>query len=447
MTPADSDSEVRGEIMKKPNVVYISIDAMHPDLVFKADKFGLKIPYLRSLIEKSTHTSRGVYGIYPTLTYPCHVTMFTGVNPATHGLFNNIFFDPDDKHGQAWNWFDPGKGKLGNLWSAAKKDGYATANVCIPCTTGNADIDYNIIEYWRDKTLYNDKLFNCLCSPPWLIEEMEEDLGFIPGLLETEKEDDVQRGNAALWILENKLKDAGKPFFLSHYFASYDGKAHECTTYSKEAFEALEAIDDMCMQIEKKAREVGGDDLVVCIVSDHGMSDVKQTIRINAEFKKAGFIKSDDDKIVKEWTAYCHYAHGMAEARIKDQDDVALYNSVEKLLRKLEAAHGNGIKKVYNRKEIKKLGSFLSSDFALEAELGYRFENSMHGNIVGEESKYFATHGYSPEYDIMRASFFIKGKGIAEGVDCDDVDLVDYAPTVASVMGIELEHSEGKSVL
>ena len=431
--------------MKKPNVVYISIDAMHPDLVFKADKFGLKIPYLRSLIDKSTHTSKGVYGIYPTLTYPSHVTMFTGVKPQTHGLYNNIFFDPDDRHHQAWDWFDPCKGKLENLWTAAKKEGYKTVNICIPCTTGG-DIDYNIIEYWRDKTEYNNKLFNCLCSPPWLIEKMESDIGFIPGLLETEKEDDIQRGSAALWLLENKLKDSKDPFFLSQYFASYDGKAHECTTYSNEAFEALEAIDSMCMKIEEKAREVGGDNLVVCVVSDHGMSDVKKTIRINAELRKEGFITAENET-VKKWSAYCHYAHGMAEVRIKDPDDVETYKSIEKLLRKIESEAGNGVIKVYNRDQIIRLGSFLNSDFALEAGIGYRFENHIQGNLVEEESKYFATHGYSPENDIMRASFFVKGNGVSEGLDRDDINLIDYAPTVASLMGFSLKNAEGKSLI
>ena len=433
--------------MGKPNVLYISIDALHPEVVFDADKFGIKIPFLRSLIKKSTHTRKGAYGIFPTLTYPSHVSMVTGATPRVHGLSNNIYFDAENIHeGKCWRWFEPGKGKVDNLWSAASKSGYVTANICVPCTVG-ADIDYNIVEYWRDKTHYNDMLFYSLCSDPRMVEEMEKEIGFIPGLTQTEKEDDIQRAKAAIWILENQLGKSDKPFFMSAYLSSYDGKSHECRTYSKEAFEALEVTDEMVRKIVEKAEEVSGGNLVVCIVSDHGMADVNKTLKINAELKKAGFIKSDDGETVKDWTAYSHYAHGMAEVRVKDPSDIKTYNAVEKLLRVLEAAEGNGVKQVYNREQLKELGSFMDSDFVIEAELGYRFENLMDGDLHGEEHHYYATHGYSPEYYEMRSSFFLTGKDIPAGVDKGEINLIDFAPTLASVMGMELRHAEGKSIL
>ncbi len=259
--------------MEKPNVLYISIDALHPEVVFEADRFGIKIPFLRSLIKKSTYAGKGSYGVFPTLTYPSHVSMVTGVSPRKHGLSNNIYFDAENIHGgKCWKWFDPGKGKLENLWSGAKKAGYTTANICVPCTVG-AEIDYNIVEYWRDKTLYNDMVYYSLCSDPWMVEEMEKEIGFIPGLTQTVKEDDVQRGKAAIWILENKLKKSDKPFFITAYFSSYDGMAHECRTYSKESFDALEVTDDMVRQIVEKAKEAAEGNLVVCIASDHGMAE------------------------------------------------------------------------------------------------------------------------------------------------------------------------------
>ncbi len=175
--------------------------------------------------------------------------------------------------------------------------------------------------------------------------------------------------------------------------------------------------------------------------------NVDKTIKINAELKKYGFLKTDGNEKVLEWDAFCHYAHGMAEVKINDPSDLKTYNGVEKLLRKLESEDGNGVKQVYNREEVIELGSFTDSDFAIEAELGFRFENLIEGDLLGEEHHYYATHGYSPEYYEMRSSFFIKGRDISAGKDIGEVNLIDFAPTVAGVMGFELPEAEGTDLL
>src|SRR5687767_7499904 len=74
-------------------LLLISIDGLHPDYVTKADRYGLKIPHLRKFVADGTYAT-GVIGVVPTVTYPSHTTLVTGVAPAQHGIHSNTPFDP-----------------------------------------------------------------------------------------------------------------------------------------------------------------------------------------------------------------------------------------------------------------------------------------------------------------------------------------------------------------
>ena len=74
-------------------VLLISIDGLRPGDVLEADKRGLSIPNLRRFVKEGAHAT-GVTGVLPTLTYPSHTTLMTGVSPAKHGIVANNSFDP-----------------------------------------------------------------------------------------------------------------------------------------------------------------------------------------------------------------------------------------------------------------------------------------------------------------------------------------------------------------
>lgn len=81
-----------GAAMANP-VLLISIDGLRPGDVLEADKRGLAIPNLRRFVREGAYAS-GVTGVLPTLTYPSHTTLITGVAPARHGITANNSFDP-----------------------------------------------------------------------------------------------------------------------------------------------------------------------------------------------------------------------------------------------------------------------------------------------------------------------------------------------------------------
>ena len=74
-------------------LVLISVDGMRPDYVTAADAHGAKVPNLRRFIKEGTYAD-GVVGIVPTVTYPSHTTLVTGVWPSKHGIWANTTFDP-----------------------------------------------------------------------------------------------------------------------------------------------------------------------------------------------------------------------------------------------------------------------------------------------------------------------------------------------------------------
>src|SRR5215510_1704373 len=59
-------------------MVVVSIDGLKPDYVLESERRGLKIPNLRRFLKEGTYAS-GVEGVVPTVTYPSHTTLVTGV--------------------------------------------------------------------------------------------------------------------------------------------------------------------------------------------------------------------------------------------------------------------------------------------------------------------------------------------------------------------------------
>src|SRR4051812_7262263 len=75
-----------------PHVVIISIDGLKPD-IYRRQRTA-DIPTLNELAERGA-SAAGVVGVFPTVTYPSHTTIITGVRPALHGIYTNRMLDPE----------------------------------------------------------------------------------------------------------------------------------------------------------------------------------------------------------------------------------------------------------------------------------------------------------------------------------------------------------------
>src|SRR5579864_1302131 len=75
-------------------LLVISVDGLDWRYLRDRDSLGLSIPNIRKLIARS-QIADGVTGVWPTITWPSHTTMLTGVRPDEHGILGNAGGPPD----------------------------------------------------------------------------------------------------------------------------------------------------------------------------------------------------------------------------------------------------------------------------------------------------------------------------------------------------------------
>ncbi len=106
-------------------LVLISIDGLANRYLNETDAFHLKIPTLRRLLVDGVHAT-GVRAMMPTVTYPNHTTLLTGVAPAKHRIGNNVAFDPEDRNLEGWMWYAQVIA-VPTLWEVAARQGIPSA--------------------------------------------------------------------------------------------------------------------------------------------------------------------------------------------------------------------------------------------------------------------------------------------------------------------------------
>ena len=429
-----------------PSVLLVSVDALKPEFVFEQERLGVNLPNItKYFLENGLTAPDGMKSVFPTFTYPCHQSMITGTNPATHKTFNNGIFDPTGSHLGAWHWFVNTEVKT--LWEAAKENGYWSASVAFPTSVG-AKGDFIAPEFWWDGSSLDSLFIDAVAHPQGIILEMEKEIGQYAGGLDLSDEGDAQRGKAALWMLRNKIAPviSEKPFFMSAYFTSFDESAHENGVYSQEAARSLEKIDKMLGELIEEANRITNGHLIVCVVSDHGTLDNTHNISPNVLLHKAGLIEADESGKVLSWKAFSQRAGGTAEIRLADPADRETAAQLKTVMDQLLSDPNSGIMEILTGEEAKQRGGFPQAAYVLVSEKGYELRDDVIGDYCRTRLTQKAQHGYNENFPEMRASFMLTGEGIEKGY-IDNVKLIDVAPTLAGLMNFELPDAEGRNLL
>lgn len=429
-----------------PSILLVSVDALKPEFVFEQERLGVKLPVITNyFVEKGLTAGDGMKSVFPTFTYPCHQSMITGTNPATHKIVNNGIFDPLGEHLGAWHWF--ANTEVKTLWEAAKENGYWSASVAFPTSVG-ARGDFIAPEFWWDGSALDSRFIDAVAKPQGIIAEMEKEIGQYAGGLDLSDNGDAQRGKAALWMLKNKIAPviSEKPFFMSAYFASFDESAHQYGVYSNEAARSLEKIDKMLGELIEEAMKITDGHLIVCVVSDHGSLDNTHNISPNVLLHDAGLIQTDENGRVISWKAFSQRAGGTAEVRLADPEDKEAADALKKIMDQLLADENSGIMEVLNGEEARKRGGFPEAAYVLVSDKGYELRDDVTGDYCRTRLTQKAQHGYNENFPEMRASFMLTGEGITKG-NIENVHLIDVAPTLAGLMGFVLPDAEGRDLL
>jgi predicted AlkP superfamily pyrophosphatase or phosphodiesterase len=428
-------------------VLMISVDGLKPEYVFEAEKRHLKIPYLRSLLKSGTYAS-GVIGVWPTVTYPSHTTLVTGVSPAEHGVLSNVEFDPEQHFKEAWFWY-AGQIRVPTLWRVTHAAHLTTASIGWPVTVGATDIDFLIPEYWRitgptsDLDPSDRYLIAALSRPVGLLTEMQKTLGPYLMANDTSLQGDAVKTRFAMDILRRH-----KPALMTIHLSSLDDAQHGHGVFSEQANRDLEAVDTMLADLAGAAH-TASPAAIVAIVSDHGFTTLAHRVNLLIPFLRAGLVTSTLDPVTQvpklaSWKAQPWAAGGMAAVMLHDANDPGTERAVGELLQALAADPNNGIARIDGRAEIARHGGFPQAAFLIIMKPGFYAAASLTGEPVSDFPAGHGGHGFSPEYPEMHAAFFIAGAGIARGRDLGIIDMRQIAPTLAQILGVSL--STGKTV-
>jgi predicted AlkP superfamily pyrophosphatase or phosphodiesterase len=420
-----------------PLVVMISVDGLRPDYITAADTRGAKVPHMRRFLKEGSF-AEGVEGVIPTVTYPSHTTLVTGVSPAKHGVFNNLTFDPLRGNQSGWYWYAEDI-RVPTLWDAAARAGWTTASVQWPATVG-ARITWNIPEFWRAGTPDDGKLLRAT-STPGLLAELEADLGPYPRAFGVEA--DELRGRFAERLLEKK-----RPGLLLLHVIELDHVQHETGPFTPAALAVLERLDTVIGSLRATAERFAPGRAYVAIVSDHGFARTDMQLNLFAAFRAAGLFTVGDRGRVTDWTAMPWTSGGAAAIVLKRPADAAAQSQVRLLLEKLAADPANGIDRVLDADGLQRRGGFPPASFLVGLKPGWEMASSLTGPVLSKRAAGVGgTHGHLPDLPDLRAAFFLVGPGVPAGRSLGLIDMRDVAPTLASRAGLALPGAEGKALL
>jgi predicted AlkP superfamily pyrophosphatase or phosphodiesterase len=422
----------------RPPVILISIDGLKPEYVLDAGAHGLKIPNLRRFVREGAY-STGVRGVVPTVTYPSHTTLLTGVAPARHGIYANTTFDPLRKNYGGWYWYAEDI-KVPTLWDAAAAAGLVTANVHWPVSAAAPHIAWNLPQYWRAGTPDDRKLLRVL-STPGLLGLLENDVGPYADGSDESIAGDETRAKFAVRLIELK-----RPAFATIYLTGLDTEQHASGPFSAQSVATLERIDAALGQIVKSIKRTYGKNAVVCVVSDHGFVRTDKAFNLAVAFRSAGLIDFDEKDQIKSWKAAIWGAGGSEAIVLQDKSDGATKTQVATLLATLAGDPANGIDRIIGEQELRTRGGFPSATFLVALRPGFVSGEGVSGDLI-TVSKYQGMHGYWPDLADMNSSFFVVGPGIPAGHSLGVIDMRSIAPTLAAFLGVLLSDAEAKPAL
>jgi len=416
---------------KRRVVVVISLDGFP---AYALDDPRLPIPTLRKLAREGA-VAASMQPINPTVTWPNHTAMVTGVDASEHQvLFNGLLTHPA---GGGRPTIEPWRDKelmvhAPTIYDVAYQAGLTTAQV-------------DWVAIYRTKTITWQ--FPELPDPNGEIEREMIAAGIVtPEQLRT-FEDSSPAWQDEIWTdAAEEILERHKPNLLLFHLLALDNTNHVYGPMSLASFTAMAFLDDRVKQILDVLQRTGlSRRATLLIVSDHGFQTIQHNIHPNVLLREKGFLSEDpgqqkaDAWVISEGGIAMVYAthpeHGV--------------ESVSQLRRIFTGAEG--VDRVYGADEFSKIGLPLPAtcdqapDLVLVASPDYAFSNDPGDHLVTQVVE-GGTHGYLNTDPKMQAIFIAWGAGIRRGIRLGNISNLDVAPTIAALLGLEMKHARGHAI-
>lgn len=405
------------------HVVIITIDGFRPD--FYRDS-SWPAPNLQWMAENGTSVDF-VRGIFPTVTYPSHTTIATGVFPASHGIYYNSKIEDGKPAGWYYDFKDI---QAETLWEAAQAEDLSTASVSWPITSNSRYIDYNIPEIWSFENPADRRgATSEYATPSGLFEEVVKNA---TGDLEIDEFNlsslamDENIGRIAAYIIRQY-----KPNLLTVHLPNTDGAQHRSGREGQEVRRAVAGADHAIGDIyDALAKAEILENSAIIITGDHGFVTTHTSIAPNIWLREAGLA----DK--------CFFASsgGSAFLHLTNPKDKKATSQVITMLNDLPEADKK-LFRIVSKEEMTTMGANPNAVMAISAVEGISFSNAKEGDVFTQAPG--GKHGYFPEFDHIHTGFVGYGGGFRSGIEIQKIGLEDIAPTAAALLGISLKAPDG----
>ncbi|MCA0395934.1 MAG: ectonucleotide pyrophosphatase/phosphodiesterase [Bacteroidetes bacterium] len=364
----------------KPYVILISADGFRYDFATKYNAVNLQ------RLAKQGVQAEYMQPSFPSLTFPNHYSIVTGLYPAHHGLVDNSFYDrqrqvlysmSDRKMVQDAYWYggEP-------LWVLAEKQQLLSASYYwVGSEAREEGIAPSYFYYYSDKVLIEQRL---AVVKQWL-----------------------------------QLPEEKRPHLICFYFPQVDHAAHLFGPESPETAEAVRWVDEAVGNMTRLTDSLGLPVNYV-FVSDHGMVKVnnEKAMGLPAALDTNRYIVSRGDAILQLYAKDGHGIRKQFRKLRRTQDGYTTY-----LKKQLPAHWHYGVKD----DRYQRIGDIVLIP--------------TYPKIFGAFSKKITPgkHGYDPLMPEMRASFLAWGPGVANAGLVPAFENIHVYPFVAGLLGLSYD--------
>lgn len=369
---------------QKHYVVLVSLDGFRYDY---AKKYGAT--HLLALARKGASAPGGMIPSYPSLTFPNHYTLVTGLYPEHHGIVAMSFYDQQRQEKYAYNdskTSSDGTWYRGTpLWVLAEQQGMRSA--CFFWPGSEAAIKDVRPSYYLH---FDDKF-----------------------------PDDKRIDQVLEWL---KLPEEKRPHFITLYYSNVDHAGHQFGPDSPQVAEAVKHVDALIGKLHADLDALHMPiDLVV--VSDHGMAR-----------EEGPWINLDQYTDLSHLVTVGSLLYANSEA---DADTV---------YQKLKAADDRFM--VYRRAKMPAWLHYDSNPRAGDPIIVAKgpFSIRAHAPAGGEQdhAPNLGVHGYDPrEMPEMKAIFYAVGPDIRSGTALKPFENVNVYPFIAKILGLQAPPTDG----
>ena len=364
-------------------LVLVSIDGFRADYLQRG-----KTPVLSALAAQGVHAA--MRPSFPSLTFPNHYTLVTGLTPDHNGVVDNTMDDPAIGHFTEANSVDPRWWEQGEpLWVTADNQGLRTATMFWPGS--DRVIHGRQPDYWKaydKKFLADDRVTQVLA---WL-----------------------------------DLAADQRPVFVTLYFDLVDTQGHRYGPEAVETDAALASTDAALGRLVDGLKARGLFDRANLIVTaDHGMADTSddRLVFIDDVAGGAAAIK----------TATAGASAGLALTPQASKDTLA----------KLLAFRGHA--RCWEKADIPAPLKYGKNPrvppIVCLADPGWYI--TTHARVHGSINK--GSHGYDPRAPEMAAVFVAEGPAFKRGLAMPAFDNVDVQPLMARLLNLKAPTTDGSA--